>query len=55
MILWNKKVHESNVDYLLKKYEYRLSKNEIKFDELPLVNDPAKNIVEVKGGPGNHN
>ena len=32
---FNKKVHESNVDYLLKKYEYKLSKNELKFDELP--------------------
>lgn len=36
---FNKKVHESNVDYLLKKYEYKLSKNELKFDELPLVNN----------------
>lgn len=38
---FNKKTHESNVDYLLKKYEYKLSKNEIKFDELPLVNNPS--------------
>lgn len=55
MLVWNRKVHESNVDYLLKKYEYRLSKNEIKFDELPFVNEKNPSMFEVKAHPGmNH-
>ena len=56
---FNKKAHESNVDYLLKKYEYKLSKNEIKFDELPLVNNTnntqmsPNNYAQLNASPQN--